>query len=61
MSPDPDADPLFGSRPPQSKKPSLVLGDLMDKFTASREAKWSSASTRRNYIIINRLLEEVCG
>ncbi len=32
----------------------------MEKFTASRDAKWS-ASTRRNYIIINRVIEEICG
>lgn len=60
MGPDPDADPMFGSQPPARKQPSLVLGDLMEKFIASREAKWS-ASTRRNYIIINRVIEEVCG
>lgn len=60
MAEDPDVDPLFGSLPPKRQKQPLVLGDLIDKFTASREAKWS-ASTKRNYIIINRLIEEVCG
>lgn len=60
MAEDPDADPLFGSLPPKRQTPPLTLGDLIDKFTASREAKWS-ASTKRNYIIINRLIEEVCG
>lgn len=56
---DPDADPMFGALPPKRLAPPLALGDLIDKFTASREAKWS-ASTARNYIIINRLIEEVC-
>lgn len=60
MGPDPDTDPLFGSQPPKRTKPAMTLGELMDKFTASRQAKWS-ASTRRNYIIINRVIEEVCG
>lgn len=60
MGPDPDTDPLFGSQPPKRTKPAMILGELMDKFTASRQAKWS-ASTRRNYIIINRVIEEVCG
>lgn len=60
FSPDPEVDPLFGNRPPEPKAPSITLGTLMDKFNASREAKWS-ASTRRNYIIINRVIEEVCG
>jgi integrase len=60
MADDPDADPLFGSQPPKRQKPPLSLGDLIDKFTASREAKWS-ASTKRNYTIIHRVIEEVCG
>lgn len=60
FAPDPDTDPLFGDRPPVRKKPAMSLGELMDKFTASREAKWSP-STKRNYIIINRVIEEVCG
>lgn len=60
MSVDPDADPLFGSQPPLRQKQPLMLGDLIDKFTASREAKWSP-STKRNYTIIHRVIEEVCG
>lgn len=60
MGPDPDTDPLFGSQPPKRRKPAVDLGELMDKFTASRVASWS-ASTQRNYIIINRVIEEVCG
>lgn len=60
MSPDPEADPLFGASAPKRQKSALLLGDLIDKFTAAREAKWS-ASTQRNYIIINRVIEEVCG
>lgn len=60
MAEDPDADPLFGNQPPKRQKAPLMLGDLIDKFTASREAKWS-ASTKRNYTIIHRVIEEVCG
>lgn len=56
---DPDADPMFSATPPKRQPPPITLGDLIDKFTASREAKWS-ASTERNYIIINRLIKEVC-
>ncbi|HWK63705.1 MAG TPA: DUF6538 domain-containing protein [Rhizobiaceae bacterium] len=58
MANDPDVDPLFGSQPPARQKSALVLGDLIDKFTANREPKWS-ASTKRNYTIIHRLIEEV--
>lgn len=60
MATDPEVDPLFGSQPPARQKSALVLGDLIDKFTATREAKWS-ASTKRNYTIIHRLIEEACG
>lgn len=58
--PDPNADPLFGPRPPKRQIEERKLGDLIDKFNKTREKKWS-ASTRKNYIIITRVLEEICG
>ncbi len=60
MSPDPDADPLFGPKPPKRLSAPRNLGDLIDKFNAARGHGWS-ASTRKNYIIITRVLEEICS
>lgn len=60
FSADPDRDPLFGSKPvPASKRPQ-TLGDLVDKFKAARSINWSG-STNKNYIIIFRVIEELCG
>ena len=60
MGPDPDCDPMFNREPPKRSPPTADLGNLIARFTASRSDKWSE-STRRNYIIINRVIEEVCG
>jgi len=60
MSADPDVDPLFTANPPQQWSDARTLGHLIDKFNEVREEGWS-ASTRKNYIIITRVLEEICG
>lgn len=60
MAADPDVDPLFGAEAPQKRSNKRTLGSLVDKFNAVREEGWS-ASTRKNYIIITRVLEEICG
>ncbi len=60
MAADPDADPLFGNQPPKPKNAGATLGSLMAGYTADRAEDWS-ASTKRNYVIINRVLEEICG
>lgn len=57
MSADPDADPLFGVRPPKS---AANLGGLIEKFKGVRGAKWS-LSTRQNYVVIFRVLKDICG
>ncbi|MEI6643954.1 MAG: phage integrase SAM-like domain-containing protein [Novosphingobium sp.] len=58
--PDPDADPMFGPAPPVPSKPSMTLGDLVTKFTSARDVNWST-STTKNYTIIFRVIEELCG
>ena len=60
FGPDPDADPLFGSKPPIATKEPTTLGDLVAKFRAAREVNWTG-STKKNYIIIFRVIEEICG
>lgn len=60
MGPDPDADPMFGPASPVPSKPSMTLGDLVTKFTTARDVNWST-STTKNYIIIFRVIEELCG
>lgn len=60
MADDPDADPLFGSRPLKRKTSPRTLGELRRKFEEERDKLWS-ASTRKNYSIIFRVLDEVCG
>lgn len=60
MSPDTDADPSFGDEAPKRHTRPRTLGALIDKFNADRDDKWSG-STRKNYIIITRVLEEICG
>lgn len=60
MSPDPDADPMFGSEPPKPKAIQKSLGALIDEFNAARGDRWT-ASTKKNYTIITRVLEELCG
>ena len=58
-SQDPDMDPLFMDG--KSEKIEVPnLGNLMDQFVAERELNWS-ASTKVNYRIIIRVLEEICG
>lgn len=57
---DPDGDPLFGADPPIKSTSPQNLGDLLDRFKAARSLRWS-ASTTKNYIIIFRVIEEVCG
>jgi|GEM_PF-4729918 len=60
MSVDPDVDPLFAANPPLPGPVARTLGQLIDKFNEVREEGWS-ASTRKNYIIITRVLEDICG
>ncbi|MFA6220395.1 MAG: site-specific integrase [Erythrobacter sp.] len=60
FAPDHDADPLFGSKSPISTKEPTTLGDLVAKFKAAREVNWTG-STKKNYIIIFRVIEEICG
>jgi hypothetical protein len=56
---DPQADPLFSESRHQTT-PAQTLGGLLDTFVAEREIKWSP-STKVNYRIIIKVLEEICG
>ncbi|WP_447931870.1 tyrosine-type recombinase/integrase [Sphingopyxis fribergensis] len=60
FSADPEADPLFDKEPPAKSNAPKTLGDLLERFKAARSLRWS-ASTSKNYIIIFRVIEEVCG
>lgn len=60
MSADPEADPMFGPTAPERTKRPMSLGDLVIKFRAARGINWS-ASTEKNYVIIFRVIEEMCG
>lgn len=60
MSVDPNGDPLFGQDPPMKSNSPHNLGDLLDRFKSARSLRWS-ASTTKNYVIIFRVIEEVCG
>ncbi len=60
MSADPDADPLFGPTAPKPMKRPMTLGDLVTKFRSARDVNWST-STVKNYVIIFRVIEELCG
>jgi len=60
FSADPDPDPLFNPHAPKHTNGAATLGDLKACFEEEREDRWS-ASTRKNYSIIFRVLEEVCG
>lgn len=60
FSNDPNSDPLFGSTPPKPSKRPKTLGDLVEKFKVARSLNWSG-STEKNYIIIFRVIEEICG
>ncbi len=60
FSADPDPDPLFNPQAPKRTNGAATLGDLRARFEEEREDRWS-ASTRKNYSIIFRVLEEVCG
>lgn len=57
---DPDADPVFGAKSSASAKQPATLGDLVDRFKAAKGLNWSG-STQKNYIIIFRVIEEICG
>lgn len=57
---DPDADPLFGQKAPEPMPQKMNLGDLVKRFQSAREHKWSG-STQKNYAIIFRVIEEICG
>ncbi|WP_422060064.1 DUF6538 domain-containing protein [Sphingopyxis sp.] len=57
---DENIDPLFGPKPPKSSAERKSLGNLIDKFVAERSGSWSG-STKKNYVIIIRVLEEICG
>ncbi|GGN51413.1 integrase [Novosphingobium indicum] len=57
---DPDADPLFGQKPPEPMPQKVNLGDLVKRFQSARQHKWSG-STQKNYAIIFRVIEEICG
>jgi integrase len=60
MARDPDADPMFGSTAPKADKRPMTLGDLVTKFRSARDINWST-STIKNYVIIFRVIEELCG
>jgi len=60
MSRNADADALFGTEPPAARPKVRCLGDLIDEFNSAREDRWTP-STRKNYIVITRVLEEICG
>jgi integrase len=60
MARDPDADPMFGSTAPKADKSPMTLGDLVTKFRSARDINWSN-STIKNYVIIFRVIEELCG
>ncbi|WP_395612021.1 tyrosine-type recombinase/integrase [Allosphingosinicella sp.] len=55
-----DVDPLFAVSYVAKREHERSLGDLIDKFVGVRETGWST-STKKNYRIITRVLEEVCG
>lgn len=55
-----DIDPFFAAAPPVALERSVSLGDLIDKFNVERSGAWST-STTKNYVIITRVIEEVCG
>jgi integrase len=57
---DPDADEMFGPNPQKFDKRPMTLGDLVVKFRTARDVNWC-ASTIKNYIIIFRVIEELCG
>lgn len=57
MSVDPDADPMFGAQPPKS---ASTLGGLVERFKEVKGKNWS-LSTRQNYVIIFRVLTDICG
>lgn len=56
----PDRDPLFGTKPYVASKHPRTLGELVEKFKAARSINWSG-STEKNYIIIFRVIQELCG
>jgi integrase len=58
-SQDPDSDPLFGKHWEDAHN-AQSLGDLIDQFKSEKEPGWS-VSTKANYRIIFRVLEEICG
>ncbi len=60
FSPVDELDPFFRSNPPSEPERGRCLGDLIDKFNRERSDAWST-STKKNYIIITRVIEEVCG
>lgn len=57
---DPEADPLFGPSPPTPEDMGMTLAELVERFKAAKDQNWS-ASTRKNYAIIFRVIDEVCG
>ncbi|WP_226019754.1 site-specific integrase [Novosphingobium sp. FKTRR1] len=60
MARDPDADPMFGPSVPKTDNRPMKLGDLVTKFRGARGLDWST-STIKNYVIIFRVIEELCG
>lgn len=56
----PDTDPLFTAHRPKPTIAATTLRELKEKFVGEREDRWSP-STRKNYSIIFRVLEEICG
>lgn len=58
--PDPHPDPMFDLRAPRKSREPLTLAHLRERFEAEREERWS-ASTKKNYAIIFKVLEEICG
>lgn len=58
-APDPDVDPLFTPEYRRLRR-SNTLGDLIDQYRLEKELNWS-VSTKSNYRIIFRVLEEICG
>jgi len=59
-SPRQNADPLFVEQPMRSPKSDMTIGDMIARYRAENEVNWSP-STKMNYRIIFRVLEQICG
>lgn len=60
FSPPTTTDPDFGPRRAKVPDDARTLRELIDAFVKHREGTWAP-STKKNYAIITRVLEEICG